>query len=151
MKTKIYQERENVKIAFVCDDEHAVAEHFGHASMIVVCEIEQNGTFRKVVNRLGRPLHALGHDHEHNSSSSEATDGPRWIQEVRSYLNSCRALIVGGIGAHAAEELVEAGIPLLILKGPDLHLESIIGKILSNTLETGQPHACCHGRDGHGH
>ena len=128
-----------MKIAVVSDDGTTISQHFGRASLYVVCTVE-NG---EVVNKEQREK--MGHRHFASSESHEKHDGKHgYGAEAQSRhsmmadaIRDCQVLIAGGMGMGAYEGMKSYNIDPVItdITGIDEAIRLYIEGKLTNLME----------------
>lgn len=103
-----------MKIAFVCDDEHTISAHFGHAPTVIVVTVEDG---QAVAREVRDKAHHGGepHDHEHGHGHSHGHGHHRHgAAEKFAAMTDCQAMIVRGIGGHAFEYAQQQGMQVYV-------------------------------------
>lgn len=134
-----------MKIAVASTDGMALSAHFGQSRCFIVYTLDDG---KKVLSREVRDNtftpHARGeckdgqeeHTHHHEAGHSHA--------DVVAALSDCQAVVCGGMGRHAAQELAAAGVRPLVVAGEGLTGDEALQGLLEGTLRPGS-FCRCHG------
>ena len=129
-----------MRVAVPSDDGETVAQHFGRSAAFLVFEIE-NGEIRGPEARPNR-MHA--------SPAGECASGGHHDGAGHSHagilavLADCEAVLCGGMGSRAANELAAAGIAV-VMAPPAGSARETVAAWLSGSLEAAPGGFCrCH-------
>ncbi len=117
-------------IAIALDTEGNISQHFRATAAFAICE-PAHGGMQLVETRTAAP-HEHHDEHVHHDH-----------QEVTALLADCVALICGGMGGRAAQDLLRHGIdPVVTLDCTLTPLDAAL-RFTSGRLDRGTIHACC--------
>ena len=125
-----------MKIAVASTDGVAVSAHFGRSTCFVVYTVDDGG---KILSREVRDNtfthHARGEckdgeEHHHH-------DTPHSHADVVTALSDCQALLCGGMGGRAAQELAAAGVRPLVAAIAEMTADQALQGMLDGTLRPG--------------
>jgi predicted Fe-Mo cluster-binding NifX family protein len=125
-----------MKIAVASTDGSMISRHFGQTACFVVYEIEGETIKSREVRTMAAPAHQAGEQgsHDHQGEGHGA---------LIATLTDCAAMLCGGIGSRAAEELKANQIEPLVTVDVQLETDEAVRRLLGGTLRAGQVHACC--------
>lgn len=129
-----------MKIAVASDDGVTVSEHFGRSKRFMVFHIEDRKVISQEVRENTYTAHAMGECKGDGQSHHGQAHGHGAIVTA---LHDCQALVCGGMGFRAANELQANGIRPIVV---DLQQspEQVIQAILEDRLQTSKPFCRCH-------
>ncbi|MCY2930148.1 MAG: NifB/NifX family molybdenum-iron cluster-binding protein [Planctomycetota bacterium] len=134
-----------MKIAVASTDGVAVSAHFGRSTCFVVYTLDDGN---KIVSREVRDNtftpHAQGlckggedgHEHHHDASHSHA--------QVVTALSDCQAMLCGGMGGRAAQELAAAGVRPMVAAIGEMTADQALQGLLEGTLQPTGSFCRCH-------
>lgn len=123
-----------MKIAVATMDGVSTSQHFGRSSGFVVFDVEGQSI-------QGQQFRTNGHkcDGNHNHGA-----GGHSHSGVAGLLSDCQIVLCGGMGAGAAQALMQLGIQPAIVSGP-CSAEDAVKQFLSGTTASAQHGFCqCH-------
>lgn len=153
---------QTLRIGFVCDDEHTITAHFGHAPLVVVVTLDNGQEVAREIRakdynpgephghdhdhdhdheheQSGDPLHVPVHEHEHGHEHGHRHDhghghghGGGGPHAKFAALHDCDVMIVGGIGGRGAAYAAEQGIRLLAVR--ERSVDAALRAYLDGTL-----------------
>jgi predicted Fe-Mo cluster-binding NifX family protein len=132
-----------MKVAVVSDDRITIAAHFGRAQGFVVYTIDNNSVTAKDWLSNTFTAHAQGHPHGEHEEPGHGMHGHGPILKA---LTDCDAVISGGMGRRAYDDLVQSGHRVLITD--EGNVEKALSLFLAGQLVDQPQLACGHG---HGH
>ncbi len=131
-----------MKIAVASSDGAAISSHFGQSRCFIVFDVADGKVAGREVRANTFTAHAKGectgsadgaHHHDHAHSHAE----------VVAALEGCDAVLCGGMGWRAAEDLKAAGIrPLVVADG--YTPETAVRAFLDGTLQVAAGFCRCH-------
>jgi predicted Fe-Mo cluster-binding NifX family protein len=129
-----------MKIAVASADGTTLSPHFGRSTCFIVFDTEEG----KVIGRETRNnTHTAfakgecsGEHHEHGQEHSHAA--------VVNALSDCRAVLCGGMGWRAAEELKASGIQTLVVEGEATPEETVAAYLAGKLKSNGRFCRCQH-------
>ena len=98
------------RVAVATNDGESISSHFGRSAAFIVFDADERGAVRSEVRQ---NLHACGehtgcgHGHDHATNAGHAG--------LLSLLQDCCAVIAGGMGRRAAEELHSHGVDTVMV------------------------------------
>jgi len=107
-----------MKIAVITNDKRTICQHFGHANYYAVLTIENGQIIQREMREKLSHKHFAKEEHEHTnepgqlhgfSPASQARHG-----QMSDAITDCEALICGGMGAGAYENMKERNIRPII-------------------------------------
>lgn len=129
-----------MKLAIASQDGTTMSQHFGHSSCFIIYEIEEDTVKGREVRALAAPAHGATDEPDH-APQAHGHDG------LLQALEGCDALLCGGIGSRAAEDLRAHRINTLVTLDTDLDPDEAVQRLLSGKLRPGRVHACCCNHD----
>ena len=130
-----------MKIAVASPDGVSVSPHFGRSRCFIVFDVVEGRLAGREVRDNTYTAHARGEcaegEHHHDQPHSHAS--------IVAALADCQAVLCGGMGWRAAEELKANGIRAVVLGDAGLTPEQAVQALLSGTL--GQTGSFCHGHE----
>jgi predicted Fe-Mo cluster-binding NifX family protein len=124
-----------MKIAVVTEDGATISQHFGRAPYYVVLTVEDG----QVVGREQREKVAHGHGHDHGGHvaiEGQAHGFDAASQDVHGRMAApifdCQLLLARGMGMGAFQNLVQAGIQVVITDVPVI--DDAVAAYLAGTL-----------------
>ena len=135
-----------MKIAVACLNDNTVSAHFGRCKQFIKYKIEDGCIVdsESVANNAGCGSMGGCHGHDH-----EQPHAPHSHDGIVDLLDGCEAVICGGMGPEAAQDLVRRGIKPIIL-GQLCTPEQAVLLYASGRLTLGAGGDCCHGKDHQG-
>ena len=110
-----------MKIAVASVDGTSISQHFGRSNCFLVYDLEGNVVGGEVVRTNTSTAHAQGQCHgEHQHHDHEHGHG-----DVVAALRDCSAVLCGGMGSRAAEELERHGIRPVVVRGDVSPLDAV--------------------------
>ena len=135
-----------MRIAVITDDGQTISQHFGRAAHYLVATVEDGKiTQREMRDKMGHTQFAAeGHGHEgdghaHGHGPEADSRHGRMAQAIAD----CEAVLCGGMGWRAAEELKANGI-LPVVADPALSPEQAVRDFASGKLNAGRGFCRCH-------
>jgi len=124
-----------MKIAVACDDHGKVAEHFGRSACFEVFEFREG----RMVSRESRsnPHVEEGGPHSHG-------DGQGHHGGLLNLLGDCQAMLCGGMGGRAAQDLGRAGVKPMVVSGFSEPEKAAEAYAAGSIKGSGPFHKCCH-------
>ena len=131
-----------MKIAVASTDGVAVSAHFGRSTCFVVYTLDDGN---KIVSRDVRDntftphaqgLCKEGEEHHHDTPHSHA--------EVVTALSDCQAMLCGGMGGRAAQELAAAGVRPMVAATGEMTADQAMQALLDGTLRPTGSFCRCH-------
>jgi predicted Fe-Mo cluster-binding NifX family protein len=117
-----------------------MSQHFGHSSCFIIYEIEGETATRGEVKSLATPAHHAEGDGQEQEAHAHGHSG------LLAALEGCAAMLCGGIGNRAADDLKANGIEVLVTQDTELEPDEAVKRLLAGTLRAGRVHrCCCHG------
>lgn len=125
-----------MKLAIASNNGVTMSQHFGHSSCFIIYELEGD----LVKGREVRTLPAAPHDIGDAAEQAPQAHGHASLLQA---LEGCSAMLCGGIGSRAAEELKAHQIEALVTLDTDLDPDEVVRRLLVGQLRAGSVHACC--------
>jgi predicted Fe-Mo cluster-binding NifX family protein len=130
-----------MKIAVPSTDGVSMSAHFGRSTCFIVFTIADGKIASREVRDNTFTPHARGQcedgaEHHHDSAHTHA--------DVVTALSDCQAVLCGGMGRRAAEELAAAGIRPLVVAADELTPDQAVQALLDGTLRPTGPFCRCH-------
>jgi predicted DNA-binding protein (UPF0251 family)/predicted Fe-Mo cluster-binding NifX family protein len=134
------KDEKKMKIAVATNDGATVSPHFGRSRAFLVFDIQDGA----IAGREERPnSHAGGGCGHHDHAGGE--HGPHSHAGILAALEGCEAVLCGGMGWRAAEDLKSAGIKAYVV-GAHCPAEEAVGLLITGKLEVSGDF--CAGRHG---
>jgi predicted Fe-Mo cluster-binding NifX family protein len=129
-----------MKIAVASTDGTALSPHFGRSTCFIVFNTDDGKVVGKEVRDNTHTAFAKGEcsgeHHEHGQEHSHA--------DVVSALRDCNAVLCGGMGWRAAEELKANGIQALVVEGEATPEEAVASYLAGKLKSSGSFCRCQH-------
>jgi predicted Fe-Mo cluster-binding NifX family protein len=130
-----------MKIAVASADGVSLSSHFGRSRCFIVFTVENGKITGQEVRDNTHTAHAQGQcrdgaDHRHDQPHSHAA--------VVEALRDCQALLCGGMGWRAAEDLNANGIRPVVVGDTRLSPEQAVRALLDGSLGQPGPFCRCH-------
>jgi len=129
-----------MRFAIASADGVAMSRHFGRSQCFVVFDVSDGRASRSEVRDNTFTAHAKGEcdDGEHHDH-----DQPHSHGDIVAALKDCRAVVCGGMGRRAAEELRANGIEP-VMADPALSLGQVAHAFAAGTLDVRTSFCGCH-------
>jgi predicted Fe-Mo cluster-binding NifX family protein len=96
-----------MRVAVASNDNVMVSSHFGRSAAFLVFEVDESGIVAREVRNNSYTPHALGQCREQHEAGYRPNHGHEGIIGA---LGDCQAVVTGGMGRRAAEDLRGHGI-----------------------------------------
>ena len=128
-----------MKIAVASTETLSLSNHFGRSAFFVVFEVENGEIKGKEIKKNNHTPHARG---ECAGEAHAGGNHGHGHADVISALQGCEAVICGGMGERAAQDLSARGIRPLIVSA-DCSVDQAVSRYLAGELNTQAPVCCC--------